>query len=152
MGSLLFLVYVNDIRSIVENGKLLQFADDTTLICLGTDFDSVKNQLSYDLSLVYNWISASRLQLNIKKSSVMWFTPKPSKNVSHPIILVNNTQLQEVDHQKYLGIILICSDNQVNDVCKRVAYYLHLLNVHQNSLTYSILKLLSESLSGSLSH
>ena len=35
----------------------------------------------------------------------MWFTPKPSKNVSHPIILVNNTQLQEVDHQKYLGII-----------------------------------------------
>ena len=149
LGPLLFLVYVNDMPSIVENGKLLQFADDTTLICTGTDIDSVKKQLSLDLSLVYNWISASRLQLNIKKSSVMWFTPKPSKNVSHPTILVNNTQLHEVDHQKYLGIIFdtkLCWDSQVNDVCKRVAYYLHLLNVHRNSLTFSILKLLSESL------
>ena len=52
--------------SIVENGKLLQFANDTTLICSGTDFDSVKNQLSHDLSLVYNWISASRLQLKVE--------------------------------------------------------------------------------------
>jgi len=66
-----------------------------------------------------------------------------------PSIVVNDTQLKEVDHQKHLGIIFdkqLCWDNQVNYVCKRIAYYLHLPSIHWNSLTYSILKLLSESL------
>jgi len=76
----------------------------------------------------------------------MWFIPKPLKNVSCSSIVVNNT---EVDHQKYLGIIFdkkSCWDNQVNDVCKQIAYYLHLLSIHWNLLKYSILELLSESL------
>jgi len=38
LGPLLFLVYVNEMPSIVKYGKLLQFADDTTLICSGSDF------------------------------------------------------------------------------------------------------------------
>ena len=32
----------------------------------------------------------------------MWFTPK---NNSGPVIFMNGNQLQEIDHQKYLGII-----------------------------------------------
>jgi len=88
--------------SIVKYGKLLQFADDATLIC---SFDSVKMQLTHDLSLVHNWISTSHLQLNIKKSSVMWFTPKLLKNVSCPSIVLNNTELKRSRPPKYLGII-----------------------------------------------
>ena len=73
LGPLLFLVYVNDMPSIVENGKLLHFADDTTLIYSGADFESVKNQrLSHDLSLVYNWISASPLQHQKVKCNVVY--------------------------------------------------------------------------------
>ena len=106
-------------------------------------------QLSHDIALVSDWISTNRLKFNIYTSSVMWFTPKSSQNVSCPSIIVNDNQLKEVDHQKYLGIIFdkqLCWDNQVNDVCKRVAYYFHLLSTHRNSLTFSILKLLTESL------
>jgi len=72
----------------------------------------------------------------------MWLIPKPLKNVSCPSIVVNNTELKEVDHQKYLGIIVdkkLCWDNQVNDVCKQIAFT-------ENSLAYSVLKLLSEPL------
>ena len=36
LGLLLFLIYVNEMTSIVKFGKLLQFADDTTLICSGS--------------------------------------------------------------------------------------------------------------------
>ena len=35
----------------------------------------------------------------------MWFTPKSSRNISCPAVFVDGNQLQEVDHQKYLGII-----------------------------------------------
>ena len=37
LGSLLFLVYMNDMPSQVHNDKLLQYADDTTMICTGED-------------------------------------------------------------------------------------------------------------------
>ena len=82
--------------SIVKFCKLLQFADDTTLICSSSDFDSVKMQLSYDFALVSDWISASCLKLNINKSSVLWFTPKSPQNVSCPSIIVNDNQLKKL--------------------------------------------------------
>ena len=62
---------------------------------------------------------------------------------------MDGNKLREVDHQKYLGIIFdkrLLWDHQVNGVCKIVAYYLHLLSIHHKSLTFLILKLLSESL------
>ena len=43
LGPLLFLVYVNAMPSVVKFGKLLQFADDTTLIFSGSDIDTVKS-------------------------------------------------------------------------------------------------------------
>ena len=36
LGPLLFLIYVNSLPSQVTNGVLLQYADDTTLVCSGT--------------------------------------------------------------------------------------------------------------------
>jgi len=118
LGPLLFLVYVNIMPTVVEFGKLLQFADDTTLICSGPDVDTANRQSSHDLSLLSSWILSSRMKLNINKSSVRWFT---LKNVSGPAIFVDGNQLQEVDHQRYLGIIFdkkLKWNCQVNDVCK----------------------------------
>ena len=36
LGPLLFLIYVNSLPSQVTNDVLLQYADDTTLVCSGT--------------------------------------------------------------------------------------------------------------------
>lgn len=41
LGPLFFLVYINEMPSQVSHGKLLQYADDTAMICLGTDFGEV---------------------------------------------------------------------------------------------------------------
>ena len=48
LGPLLFLIYINAMPSLVKFGRLLQFADDTTLICSG----EVQCQLEYDLGLL----------------------------------------------------------------------------------------------------
>ena len=41
LGPLLFLIYMNDMSSQVKHGDLLQYADDTALICSGTSTEEV---------------------------------------------------------------------------------------------------------------
>ena len=41
LGHLLFLINVNDMPLQVKNGVLVQFSDDTCLICCGDDHSSV---------------------------------------------------------------------------------------------------------------
>jgi len=71
LGPLLFLVYVNDMPSQVSHGCLLQFADDTCLICSGDSADAVAQMLQEDLRVLSQWIMTSKMKLNLKKSSVM---------------------------------------------------------------------------------
>ena len=41
LGPLLFLIYVNNMPEQGQHGPLLQFADDTCLICCGSSSESV---------------------------------------------------------------------------------------------------------------
>lgn len=73
LGPLLFLGYM---PSQIHYGKLLQYADDTTQNCTGVDYCQVRCYLCEDLQHVSNQITSSKMQLNILKSSLMWFKPK----------------------------------------------------------------------------
>lgn len=73
LGSLLFLIYVNDFH---RCNSLLNvvFADDTTLLGSHSDPTILKNLVNTELSKVCHWFSANKLVLNIKKSSYMIFS------------------------------------------------------------------------------
>ena len=73
LGPLLFLVYVNDMPSQIKNGWLLQYADDTALLCSAATTEANHQLLSEDLLHLMCWITQSKLRLSIEKSSVMWF-------------------------------------------------------------------------------
>ena len=75
LGPLLFLIYVNDMPLQVRHSCLLQFADDTCLICRGQSPTAVSKMLNADLCLLSYWVRNSKMQFNIEKSSVMWFSP-----------------------------------------------------------------------------
>ena len=149
LGPLLFLVYVNYMPLQVRHGCLLQFADDTCLICHGQSPGIVSQLLNADLCSLSNWVQNSKMQFNINKSSVLWFTIKSSIAAVQPPVLIDGTPLPKVDKQKYLGVTF---DNKltwhphVATVCKSMAYYLYLINYHSKSLPREILKMLVESL------
>ena len=73
LGPLLFLIYVNEMPMQVSHGKLLQYADDTALICTGTSIGEVHQCLTDDLWSLSSWIKLSRMKLNVAKSRVIWF-------------------------------------------------------------------------------
>ena len=89
MGPLLCLIYVNDMLLQIQNGSLLQFADDNCLICYGDDHTQIKNFLSSDLDSLARWIYTSKMQVNVEKSRVMWLSVKSfnSPTIVPPILL-----------------------------------------------------------------
>ena len=105
LGPLLFLVYINILLSTVSDGILLQYSVDTPLICCGDEPSTVATSMNQKLCNIQNWLSDNRMQLNIKKSCVIWFHTPRRRNQTYPDIMVNNAKLQVATKQKYLGLM-----------------------------------------------
>ena len=90
----------------VTNGLLLQYADDTTVICTGATPTDVQDIRCSQLSLIQRWILQSKMNINFKKSCVMWFKASHcSMKTKNPPISVGGVVLQVTEKQKYLGLI-----------------------------------------------
>ena len=149
LGPLLFLVYVNDMPSQIKYGWLLQYTDDTGLLCSGTTSGDVHRLLSEDLLCLTHLISRSKMCLNIEKSSVMWFRPRSLVNSPLEDIVVDGTCLNTVKTQKYLGITFDDSlqwAHHTSAICKQLSFYLFWINFHRRDLPDAVIKMLVDSL------
>ena len=149
LGPLLFLIYVNSLPSQVTDGVLLQYADDTSLVCSGTSPLAAAEVMNQQLQLVYDWVVSNKMQLNFRKSKVMWFSASLKKPVPHPEIVANDTVLEVVDAQLYLGLMFdskLSWERQVSNVCKKMSYYTYLLTCQRHILSGELKRLLVDSL------
>ena len=67
LGPLLFLVYINDLGSVLKNTNHFLYADDTVIYCSGKNQDTIKNQLQQDLDKFGKWCKGNKLTMNTKK-------------------------------------------------------------------------------------
>ena len=84
MGPLLFLVYMNNMPLQVKNGVLVQFADDTCIICSGKTHEEVSEMLCNDLCSLSSWIRNSHMEVNVRNQMLCGFMFTPLKALSHP--------------------------------------------------------------------
>ena len=99
LGPIRFLLYVNDIPSIVSStAKML--ADDKKLYCPVKTIDDCQ-QLQTDLNSLSNWSSKWLLKINESKCVVLRI-----KHSLDYIYSLNGFPLREVPHQKDLGVIV----------------------------------------------
>ena len=143
LGPLLFLVYMNSLPSTITVGVLLQYADDTTLICSRPNPAQVAAILNHQLKLINTLLVENQMQLNAGKSCGMWFcSPCGKLSRSLPNITVNNITLKATNTQKYLGLIFDCHltwKDHVAKVCKKMSYDLYLVNSNRRVLLQSSL-------------
>ncbi len=76
LGPLLFLVYINDLKSVIENAYCHLYADDTIIIKNASDPDSLISSLERELVNVDQWLSKNKMTINTKKTEVIFFGNK----------------------------------------------------------------------------
>ena len=67
LGSLLFLLYINDLNQAIRFCKVHHFADNTNLLFLSNSIKTVNKLVNTDLKHLVDWLNANKLLPNIKK-------------------------------------------------------------------------------------
>ena len=118
---------MNSFPSQLTDGLLLQYADDTTVICGGVDPAAVQTNMCSQLSSIQCWVLQSKMRVNFTKSSVMWFRASSrAAGILYPPISIDGVELTVTTKQKYLGLIFDCSLSWAHHVAKvssKMSYY-----------------------------
>ena len=92
LGPLLFLLYVNDIHSSSDKFDFFLFADDTNLLYQEKNLKSLETTVNKELEKVHEWLTANKLNLNIKKSTFVIFHPYQKK-------VIHKLNINVLDHK-----------------------------------------------------
>ena len=79
LGSLLFLLLINELNQAIKFCKIHHFADDTSLLCHGNSIKKLNKVVNADLKHLVNWLNANKISLNVKKTEMVIFKFKQKK-------------------------------------------------------------------------
>ena len=108
LGSLLFLIYVNDFPNsrLTTDGRL--FADDTNLTYADDNPDKLISVLNDDLKTLQNWLNLNKLSLNAIKTKCMFIASRQKLGIipEEPNIVISENKIKRVKTYKCLGVEL----------------------------------------------
>ena len=107
LGPLLFLLYVNDLVDVIENSKVLLYADDT-VVYRRIETRKQNTQIALvqeDLNQLSNWCHLNWLTINIKKTKVVKFPASKCTRLNINLTL-DDQPLVSQNNYRYLGIEL----------------------------------------------
>ena len=102
LGPVLYTLFTADLP-LDNNTSTATFADDTVIMATSENLVTSSNKLQNNIILLENWLSKWRIKANASKSVQVTFTLRKD---SCPPVVLNNNQLPQADHAKYLGIYL----------------------------------------------
>ena len=119
------------------------FADDTNLLYSHSDPKILKRIMNSELKIIFEWLCANRLSLNVSKTEFIIFRP-PSKPLNERIVLrLNQTNIFESTKIKYLGVILdsrLTWKHHITELCKKLSRAVGLLYKMKNFSTKFVLR------------
>ena len=104
LGTLLFIVYVNDLPAVSSLTHSLQFADDTSIFCSHKDPSQLISIVTKEVTKISIWLKTNELSLNLAKTNFMFSRPRQKKiNVNFPLVL-ENIVIKQVTETKFLWV------------------------------------------------
>ncbi len=107
-GSLLFLLYINDMTNYLEYKTPYLCADDTEISSSSDNFDALIEHLNFDLNKIRMCLSKNKLKHHPTKSKVMFIGSSHNLNnkVNENHVLLNNAPILRTNTFTCLGVDL----------------------------------------------
>jgi hypothetical protein len=145
LGPLLFIIYINDLFSILPEETIISFADDTAVIVKGNNWKEVESKMNIYLYKISIWLALNKLSLNIDKTVYMEFGCTQNSTPKNLNIKIQDKDLTRVDNTKYLGIIIDSNlrwENHITHIYNKTKYLIFVFYKLAKILTQDILKML----------
>lgn len=109
LGPILFNLYINSIKDIEIEGKIVSYADDTAIIFSGYSWEETRINAINGLRKIKTWLNVHKLSLNIKKTNYLAITKVDlNRPPFNHIEIGENEKIEEVPQVKYLGVMIDC--------------------------------------------
>ncbi len=151
LGPLLFILYINDLTSVIDNKcKVVLYADDTALFYASNDPEDLQSVLNTQLQNVGKWLRQNKLTLNVKKTNLMLIgTAMRLTKYKDVRAFVFNEELCRVSHCKYLGVEIDENMNwnkNTDKLCNKISKRIGVVRRLRSCLDINILNTLYRSM------
>ena len=123
LGPLVFILYVTDFdEEIGKISNVIQFADDTGVLCYEKIEQCLKAKAKKILTETEQYMKQNKLTLNDGKTEIMVFKIEKLPTVN--CVEFNSHSLKPADECRYLGVILdkeLTYQKQLNNVISKMA-------------------------------
>jgi hypothetical protein len=107
LGSLLFLIFINEMSQISLNGTLYLYADDALILNTHEKNDQIDGIVRNDVRKVIDFLNTKRLALNETKTTYMIIhSPYQKLSDSDEITVNDHFTMKRCTTAKYLGLVL----------------------------------------------
>ena len=102
----------NDSLFSLKKGKVTMYADDTSIYYSSRNMEDINQTLNSELDHLKQWLQGNKLSLNVLKTQALVVGSKPKikkiteKVVAPPQFLIGDAQFENVDHTKYLEVMI----------------------------------------------
>ena len=115
LGSLLFLIFINNLPACLHSVPRL-FADDTTQLISEITFLTMEKRANGELNNVNQWMRSNNLTLRPQKTLARNFSPYPRKPSPYLTLALHANQISIFNSPQYLGLIVDDQLSFKNDI------------------------------------
>ena len=150
LGPLAFIIYINDLPSVIRHSCIHLYADDTVVFIGSNNPIDLRKKLEEDLASVHAWFNQNQLTVNVAKTKFMLYGTSTLRNCFSDIQLnIGGQKVERVKNFKYLGVIFdenLSWDDHVQYIHAKASSRLYLfrrirhhLSVKQSQVVFTAL-------------
>lgn len=143
LGPVLFILYVNKLNKLNGINKMVQYADDTTLIQSASTIPSLEEQTYVSANLCLQYFEKLNLLINYQKTNFIYFNISKTDNKEIPIVMLNDNIVEQVDRVKFLGLNIdskLTWEYQIDTLSRKMCSSIFLLRHLSRYCSLDVLK------------